>query len=401
MQPLTGIRVVDLTRNVSGPTVTMILAKLGADVVKVERPPGGDDARLFPPLVGDRSLIFEWCNLGKRSVAIDLAAPDGIAVLRRLCEGADLMIHSFAPGVVERLGIAEDDVRAWQPDILYCGLSAFGDGPTGAVLKGYDPIVQAFTGIMDMTGHPDGPPARCAPSVVDIGNGLWTTIGILAALMSRAQGHPVASLETALVDSALALVPWQATQGLLTGARPERRGAAQGLGAPYDLYQAEDAPVFMAAANQGLWNRVAEVIGAPELMADPRFADPLARVQHAAELKEEINRRLGTDKAAVWAERLNAAGVPSTVVMGIDETVRHPVAGERSWFEDVEGIPTVRLPMLADGEAPTTSSPAPRVGEHTLVVLTEAGYSAEEVRSLVRRGVVFARNEPANDPAAV
>jgi crotonobetainyl-CoA:carnitine CoA-transferase CaiB-like acyl-CoA transferase len=388
MTPLDGLRVVDLTRNVSGPTVTRILANLGAEVVKVERPPGGDDARVFPPMHDGRSLIFEWCNAGKRSVAIDMAMPDGVAVFRRLVEKADVMIHSFAPGVVERLGIAESDVRAWQPELLYCGLSAFGDGPVGKAMKGYDPIVQAFTGIMDMTGYPDGPPARCAPSIVDIGNGLWMTIGILSALLSGEKGQPVYEIETALVDSAMACIPWQATEGLLTNRALERRGAGHSLGAPYDLFPASDQMVFMSAANQGLWLKLSEILGEPYLADDPRFAGPLDRTEHRLELTEVLGQRLQAKTAAEWVELLVAAGIPAAVVQGVNQAVRHAVAGEREWFQHAGDLPLVRLPIIAGRQPLPPVTAAPAIGEHTIEVLQTLGMSESELDRLLAAKVI-------------
>lgn len=390
MRPLAGTRVLDLTSNVSGPFVTMVLARLGAEVLKVERPPFGDDARQFPPLAGGESLIFGWCNSGKRSVALDLARPEGRDVARRLATGCDVMIHSFKPGVVDRLGVSEADVRAWGLDLLYCDVSAFGHGPGGRELKGYDPIVQAFAGIMDMTGHEDGPPARCAPSIIDLTNGMWMAIGILAALMARRGGDPVASVQSALVDSALALVPWQATVARETGERPRRRGASHELGAPYDLFATADRPLFLTAANQSLWRKLLAVLSLESLVDDPRFETPLSRAAHAPALKEALEVALRTRPAETWLAELTAAGIPASLVLGLDEAVRTPVAEERQWFEQVGGQSLVRLPLLADGAPLDRPDPAPRLGEHTVAVLEAAGVPTEDVGALLDAGVALA-----------
>jgi len=391
VKPLDGVRVVDLTMNVSGPFVTMVLAKLGADVVKVERPPIGDDARMFPPLSEQgSSLIFEWCNTGKRSVGLDLSDDAGRRVFSALASGADVLIHSFKPGVVERLGVSEADVRRWAPDILYCDVSAFGHGPAGRALKGYDPIAQAFSGIMDMTGYPDAAPARCAPSIVDLGNGLWMVVGVLAAIMSRRGGDPVASLQSALVDSALALVPWQAALALESGQRPTRRGASHELGAPYDLFATADRPIFLTAANQSLWRKLLEVVGAPHLEGQERFATPLDRVTHSKELAAELEAKLAARPAAEWLELFHEAGIPASLVLGLDETVRSPIAEERGWFEEVGDQRVVRLPLIADGEPLTTPRPAPRLGEHTIEVLTEAGIAEPLLEELLAAKIAVA-----------
>jgi crotonobetainyl-CoA:carnitine CoA-transferase CaiB-like acyl-CoA transferase len=391
--PLDGVRVVDLTSNVSGPFVTMVLARLGADVVKVERIPAGDDARQFPPMLDGRSLIFEWCNVGKRSIALDAATPEGLDLLRRLVERADVLIHSFKPGVVDRLGIAEADVRQWNDDLLYCDISAFGHGPQGRKLKGYDPIVQAFSGIMDMTGYEHDLPARCAPSIIDLGNGQWMVIAVLAALLGRQRGDKVRSVESALVDSAMALVPWQATLALVTGERPVRKGTSHSLGAPYDLFQTKDRPIFLTAANPGLWLRLLELLGADHLAEDPRFGTPLERAGRSEELGAELAPYLATRTADEWMEEFHRAGIPASLVLGVDEAVRNPVAGERDWFEDVAGVPLVRLPILADGEPIATPIAAPRLGEHSLEVLSSLGLSAEEQERLLAAGVVSVAEE--------
>jgi crotonobetainyl-CoA:carnitine CoA-transferase CaiB-like acyl-CoA transferase len=351
---------------------------------------------MFPPLSDDgTSLIFEWCNTGKRSVGLDLRDDGGKRAFSALASGADVVIHSFKPGVVERLGVSEADVRRWAPDVLYCDVSAFGHGPAGRALKGYDPIAQAFSGIMDMTGYPDGDPARCAPSIIDLGNGLWMVVGVLAAILSRRGGESVTSLQAALVDTALALVPWQASLALETGERPTRRGASHELGAPYDLFATADRPIFLTAANQSLWRALLEVVGAPELEGQARFATPLDRVTHSGELAAELESRLVARPAAEWLEQFHAAGIPASLVLGLDETVRSPIARERGWFEDVGGRPVVRLPLLADGEPLVTPRPAPRLGEHTIEVLTEVGITGPLLDELLAaKAAVAAEAEP-------
>lgn len=387
MRPLTGTTVLDLTANVSGPCATMVLARLGADVIKLEKL-DGDDSRQFPPMNDGQSLIFQWCNVGKRSLALDLRRPEGLSVFQRLAARVDIVIHSFKPGVVERLGISEADVRSWGCDAIYCDVSAFGHGPEGNRLKGYDPIVQAFSGIMDMTGHEDGGPARCAPSLIDLGNGLWMVVAVLGALLGRSNGHAVGGVQAALVDTAMALVPWQATQALMTGARPPRLGARHELGAPYDLYATADRPIFITAANQGLWRTLLDVIGAPELADDPRFATPLDRAGCAADLADALAVPLSKHPARVWLERFHAAGIPASLVLGVDEAVRSPIADEREWFETVGGRPLVRLPILVDGRPLTAPMPAPELGEHSRAILDELGLGADEIGDLFDAGVV-------------
>jgi formyl-CoA transferase len=248
--------------------------------------------------------------------------------------------------------------------------------------------VQAFSGIMDMTGYEDELPARCAPSIVDLGNGQWMVIAILAALLSRRNGGAVGSVEAALVDTAMALVPWQATLGLVTGERPVRKGTSHSLGAPYDLFQAKDRPIFLTAANPGLWRTLLDLLGAEHLADDPRFGTPLERAGRSVELGEELAPYLATRTADEWMVEFHRVGIPASLVLGVDETVRDPVADERDWFHDVDGVPLVRLPFLADGSAVPAVGRAPRLGEHTRAVLAEVGLDRDQQDRLVDAGVV-------------
>ena len=218
-RPLAGVRVADFSTNIAGPYATMILAQLGADVVKIE-PPQGDDARHWPPAVDDGSVVHRHVNAGKRGIVLDLRQPPARAVALRLAQRSDVLLQSMRPGVADRIGIGEAAVRTLNPDILYYNLNAFGAGPAGRELPGYDPLVQAFSGIMRMTGHDGTPPTRCAPSVIDLGTGQWIAMAVLAAMLARQKGQPVRSMETALVDTAFSLVPYQATTALTTGVRP-------------------------------------------------------------------------------------------------------------------------------------------------------------------------------------
>jgi hypothetical protein len=248
---------------------TMILAQLGADVVKIESP-DGDDARLWPPHIGDRSIVYRNMSVGKRGVVIDLKNAEGVEVALA-ARSATVVLQTMRPGVADRIGIGAAAVRAGNPDVIYYDMNAFGTGPVGRAMPGYDPMAQAFTGIMEMTGHEGSPPTRCAPSLIDLGTGMWIAMGILAAVLARQRGQKVSSLETALVDTAFSVVCYQATTALMTGERPPRAGSGNPIAAPYQCYEASDAPFMLAAGNQKIWLRVVDVLCAPELAADPRF----------------------------------------------------------------------------------------------------------------------------------
>lgn len=388
-RPLHGVRIIDFSTNMAGPHATMILAQLGADVIKVE-PPAGDDARHWPPAIGDGSVVHAHMNAGKRGIVLDLGRAEGKAVALRLLAGADVVLQSMRPGVAERIGIGEATARSVSPDVLYYDLNAFGAGPEGRSLPGYDPLVQAFSGIMRMNGHEGTPLARCAPSVIDLGTGQWIATAVLAAMLSRARGHVVRSMETALVDTAFSLVPYQATTAHMTGQRPKRAGSSNPIAAPYQIYPLEGGEMMLAAPNQRLWERVVAVLGAPELAEDERFRTVGARSRNNAALDEEIRACLAGADLETWVSRFRAAGVPVTSVPGLEQSIRSATAMERGTIHELDGVPLVRLPWLVDGAPVLPERPAPRLGEHTMEVLAELGFDPAEREELLRAGVVAA-----------
>ena len=289
--PLAGVRIVDFSANMAGPYATMILAQRGADVVKIEAP-GGDDARAWAPEVEGASLVHRHMNAGKRGVVLNLGTAAGREAALTIAEHSDVLLQSMRPGVAERVGIGEDAVRAVNPDILYYALNAFGAGPVGRDLPGYDPLVQAFTGIMRMNGHDGAPPVRCAPSVIDLGTGQWIAMGVLAAMLAKGRGQPVRMMETALVDTAFSLVAYQATAARISGQRPKRAGSGNPIAAPYEVYPARDGDLMIAAPNQRLWERVADVLRISGLVADPRFLTVADRSRNNSELTVAITAAL-------------------------------------------------------------------------------------------------------------
>ena len=383
--PLEGVRILDFSTNMAGPYATMILAQLGADVVKVEAP-AGDDARAWAPEIDGASIVHRHMNAGKRGIVLDLGTAAGREAALALAAKSDVLLQSMRPGVAERIGIGEEAVRAVNPDILYYALNAFGAGPIGRSLPGYDPLVQAFTGIMRMNGHEGAPPVRCAPSVVDLGTGQWVAMGVLAAMLAKQRGQPVHSMETALVDTGFGLVAYQATAALMTGKRPARAGSGNPIAAPYEVYPARDGDLMIAAPNQRLWERVAKVLGITALVDDPRFLAVADRSRNNADLTPEIVAALAGEDVAVWVERLRAAGVPVTPVAGLEEAVRTEATAERRTFAELDGVAHVRLPWIADGETVPWARPAPRLGEHTAEVLRECGLDEPAIAAMLREG---------------
>lgn len=383
--PLRGVRIIDFSTNMAGPYATMILAQLGAEVIKVESP-AGDDARAWAPEIDGESVVHRHMNAGKRGIVLDLRTKEGREAALAIAARSDVLLQSMRPGVAERIGIGEDAVRAVNPDILYYALNAFGTGPVGSALPGYDPLVQAFTGIMRMNGHDGAAPVRCAPSVIDLGTGQWIAMGVLAATLAKHHGQPIHNMETALVDTAFSLVAYQATTAKMTGQRPKRAGSGNPIAAPYEVYPARDGDVMIAAPNQRLWERVAEVLGIVDLIADPRFLTVADRSRNNSELTAAITAALAGDDVGMWVKRLMAVGIPVTAVAGLEEAVDADATTERETFAQLDGVPHVRLPWVADGKSVPWASRAPKLGEHTVDILRESGFDQSEIDAMLCNG---------------
>src|SRR6476659_10394649 len=311
MGPLSGLKVVDLTHVMAGPTCTLTLADMGAEVIKIEKIPAGDDTRyMVPPKIGDVAASFLMMNRNKKGIALDLKTPGGAKVLQRLIESADVLVENFGPDVMERLGFGYEAVRQDNPSLIYCSLSGFGRTGPYKHRRGFDLVAQAMSGIMSFTGErPDGPPVKCGAPLSDITAGILASLGIVAAYAHRLKTGQGQWVETSLFEAALVQTYWQSAIALATGRAPKAMGSAHPLNAPYQAFEAADKWIVVGGANQKNWLRTLEVLDANELAQDPRFATGADRMAHLKELEALLAARVLTKPAAHWLGALEEVGV--------------------------------------------------------------------------------------------
>jgi crotonobetainyl-CoA:carnitine CoA-transferase CaiB-like acyl-CoA transferase len=386
---LGDVRVVDLSRVLAGPYCTMMLADLGADVVKIERPGEGDETRGWgPPYAGGEAAYFLAVNRSKRSVAVDLKQPEGRALVLELCARADVVLENFRPGTAARLGLDAAAVHERNPGVVYCSISGFGRrGPRDR--PGYDFVVQAESGLMAITGKPDGPPTKVGVALVDVLTGLHAAVAIVAALRRREATGTGERIEVSLLDSAFSALVNVAQNALVTGEEPARYGNAHPSIVPYQPFLAADGWIAVAAANDGLFARLCDTLGRPELAADERFATNAARVRNRAELLPLLEEVFATRSAEHWVTALDAAAVPAGKIRGVLEALRaaapatvrvpHPTAGE---------LELVAPPFAFDSAPLRPAAQPPLLGQHTREVLSELGIEAARIAELEERGVI-------------
>jgi crotonobetainyl-CoA:carnitine CoA-transferase CaiB-like acyl-CoA transferase len=391
--PLAGTRVVDLTTSIAGPLCAEILAALGADVVKVERPDTGDDGRAWgPPFWNGESAMFLAVNAGKRSLAISLSDPRGREVILRLAERADVFLQSLRPGLAERLGLGPDDVRARNERLVYCSIGAYGRvGPLSSE-PGYDALMQAAGGLISMTGEPGRPGVRIGSSLIDMGTGMWAALGIVAALLERERTGLGSVVDTSLYETALSYIGYHLVGYLADGTVPTRQGTVFPMVAPYQVLPTRDGELMVAGGNDRLFAALCDALELPELLADERFRTNPDRVAHREELVELLTARLRDRDSADWLERLREAGVPAAPVADVADVVHAPQTEALGILQPLPHprIPDLRvpaLPLLFDGERAGYETPPPAVGEHTAQILFELGYADDEIAQLEADGV--------------
>jgi CoA:oxalate CoA-transferase len=372
--PLSGLLVADFTRVLAGPFATMMLADLGARVVKVERPGSGDDSRGYGPFAGDRSLYFARVNRGKESVSLDLKDAGDAAVAHGLAGRADVVVENYRPGVMGRLGLGWEQLSARRPDLVYCSISGFGHSGPWSGRPAYDAVVQGMSGIMAVTGAPDGPPVKPGIPMADLAAGLYAFGAITSALLGRAATGRGTHLDLAMYDATVSLLEGAALAWLATGIDPQRIGNAHFAIAPFDTFSCADGDITVCAANDVLFAALAGALDRPELARDPRFATNALRHARRSELKAEMEAALAAGPVEHWLAELERAGVPCGPISSVAESVGSAQTAARNMVVDAGGLPVPGNPVKASAwDDPPVRPPAPALDEHGDAIRAEFG----------------------------
>lgn len=400
--PLSGLRVIELAHIMAGPVCGLMLADMGADVVKVERLPGGDGSRGFlPPDVDGESAAFMMLNRGKRGIAVDFRRPEGIDVVRRLVRDADVLIENFRVGTMEKIGLGWDTLIEANPRLVYCQVTGFGRTGPLADQGGFDLIAQGYSGLMSVTGEgPGRAPVKVGAPVTDITAGILAAFAVSSALVERARTGEGVRVDTSLFEAGITHTYWQSAIALASGASPGPLGSGHPLTAPYQAFETADGWINVGASNQGTWTRLLDALGDDALAADPRFGTNADRMSHLEQLVAAMAPTLRARGSEEWLSRLAAAGVPAGPIASVGEMLEHPQTAARDMVVDVEhtGIGRVRSlgsPIkVVDRDGGRRGGPsgrgAPRLGEHTREILGEAGYAADQVDAWTEEGVLIA-----------
>jgi len=394
--PLTGLKVIELAHIMAGPVCGQLLADMGADVIKVEKAPGGDDTRrMVPPEVDGESAAFMILNRNKRGTAINLKSEAGKGVVRRLLDSADVVIENYRVGTMERLGLGYESLHQQNPGLIYCQITGFGRTGPYADRPGFDLIAQGMSGLMSVTGEGAGrPPIKAGVPVGDISAGMLAAMGILAAYIHRLKTGEGQLVDTSLLEGSIVNTAWVSAIFLATGISPQAIGSAHPMAAPYQALQTADGWINIGAANQANWLRLVEVLEIPELARDPRFVDNAVRMQNLPVLIEILSEKLIQCNAADWLARLEAVGVPASPVLSIGEMLADPQVIARDMVVEVEHSRLGRTRALGSpvkfSDTPTRiKRGAPLLGEHTREILAEYGYDNSEIEALAAAGDVI------------
>lgn len=395
-RPLEGTRVLDVTTSIAGPYCAQILAALGADVVKVERPDTGDDGRAWgPPFWAGEGAMFLSANAGKRSLALSLRDPRGREALLRLADRADVFLQSLRPGLAKELGLGPEALRARNRRLVYCSVGAYGRSGPLSREPGYDALMQAAGGLISVTGEAGRPGVRVGTSTIDQGTGAWAAIGVLTALLDRERTGEGSVVDVSLYETAIGYLAYHLVGYLADGTVPRGDGTRFPMVAPYEVLPTRDGVLMVAAGNDRLFRALCVVVGVPDLVDDPRFETNADRVANRDALATLLAKRLATDDTAAWHERLTAAGVPAAPVADVRDVAKSPQTEalgilQRLDHSRIDGLTLPALPLSFDGERALHPSAPPDVGQHSTEILREVGYADEEIAALAADGVIRA-----------
>jgi len=391
---LDGVRVLDLSRVLAGPFCGMLLSDLGADVVKIEDTGSGDESRTWPPHKDGESAAFLVINRNKRDMTLDLKAPEGVEVLKRMVATADVLIENFRTGTMESFGLGYDTLAAINPRLVYCSVSAFGRTGPRKDAAGYEALMQAFSGIMSITGEPDGAPLRCGVSFLDLTTGIFCAFGIVNALLHRVRTGLGQRVDGSLLETAVTLLNYHAEGYLLTGVQPKPLGSSHPSLSPYRTFKCRDGQwIFIAGANDRFWQRLAPALGLAEMATDPRFAVNIERVKHRRELEAALEAAIAKQDREPLLKLLEDAGVPATPVNTVKQVMEDAQTAARSMIERVVHprlgeIPVVGTPIKFSRMRAGVRRPAPQQGQHTDEILAEYDYSTADIAALRTKKVV-------------
>ena len=399
MQPLSGVKVLDLTRIVSGPFATMLLGDLGAEIIKIEEPVSGDESRTYgPPFVNGESAYFLSINRNKKSCAINLKTPEGIALIQELALKSDVLIENFRPGTLKKFGLSYEELKKQNPGLIYCAITGFGQTGPDSHRPGYDLIIQGESGVMDITGDPDGPPTKVGTSIADLLTGQYASQGVLAALVERSRTGEGRRVEVAMYDCLASLLTFNAGGYFATGNTPKRKGNSHPSIVPYETFETLDGWINIGVANDKFWNSFCKIIDRLDLQNDPKFAMASDRVKNRLELLPTIREIIKGNKKSHWIDLLEKAGIPSGMIKNVGEVcdseqlisrgmilnMPHPTAGI---------VKNIDSPLRFDDRNDEVHAAPPILGQHTHEILSNVlKISPDEISLLEKKGAIKCAN---------